>query len=520
MAIKTRFWTPLTQKLSKRQFLSSVSAAAASFGLAKSKSAQAQSDQYDAIIVGGGTAGLPAAIFAAKRGGRVLIVEAAPVIGGTLFLSSAQMSAAGTKLQKSKGVTGDSWQSHYDDVMRLSKNTADPDIVRLATQNAAAAFDWMTDSGYEVYPDHPVKGTNHDPFSHARYAWSPEGGMAVLAVLEQQLQPHIESSAVTIKVNTEATDLVQDDSGAVIGVVTVNADGKTERYMGKNMVLASGGYASNAGMFEDLEGAIDYVDASYPYSQGAGITLGLSVGGYVRYAENRLPLFGAILAENTYPSALAAVARHYPPVRPPWEIIVDAQGKRFVQEDIPSHDAYEEALLKQPGEQCWTVWDQEIHSQAPPLVQSSFGQMLPEDIPDAYDEGRPNFFKADTLEKLVETMGIDAEGLQSTVTKYNRAVVTGVDELGRTHLPLPIEKPPFYGLHLRSWTLTSSAGLAVDNELRVIKQDGTPVGNLYAAGEILGAGATSGRGRSGGSMVTPAIAFGKLLGERILQFEV
>ena len=519
MAKHTHFWTPITQKLSKRQFLSALSAAAASLGLTRGKAARAQSGQFDAIVVGGGTAGLPTAIFAAKRGGRVLIIEAAPVIGGTLFLSSAQMSAAGTKLQASKGITGDSWQSHYDDVMRLSKGTADPDIVRLATQNAAAAFDWLMDSGYEVYPDHPVKGTNHDPFSHRRYAWNPEGGRAVLAVLENQLQPHLDSGAVTLKVNTEVTDLIQDASGAVIGVATVNADGKSERFMGKNVVLTSGGYTSNEEMYEELEGVIDYVDATYPYSKGAGITLGLSVGGYTRYGENRLPLFGAVLADNDYPSPIAAIARHYPPVRPPWEIIVDAQGKRFLQEDIPSHDAYEEALLKLPGERCWTVWDQEIHTQAPPLVRKSFGQMLEEDIPGAWDEGLPNFFKADTLEDLANKMGIDAEGLQGTVTKYNRAIVTGEDELGRTHLPLPIEKPPFYGLHLHSWSLGSSAGLAVNKDLAVIKQDGTPVGNLYAAGEVLGTGATSGRGRSGGSSVTPAIAFGKLLGERILRFE-
>ncbi len=521
MAKETHFWTPLTQKLSKRQFLSTVSAAAASLGLARSKKAQAQSNQYDAIIVGGGTAGLPAAIFAAKRGGRVLVIEAASVIGGTLFLSSGQMSAAGTKLQKSKGITGDSPQSHYDDVMRISNNTADPDILRLATQNAAAAFDWLMDNGFEVYPHHPVTGTTHEPYSHARYAWHPEGGMGILAVFEEQLQPHIESGAITIKVNTEATELIQNDRGAVIGVGTVNADGKSERFMGQNVVLTSGGYASNAEMFEELEGAIDYSDVSYPYSQGAGITLGQSVGGYVRYGENHLPLFGAILADEDYPSPMVAVARHFPGDRPPWEIIVDAQGKRFLQEDILSHAAYEEALVEQPGEECWKVWDHEIHTQAPRLISGGFmGMMDPDDIADAFNDGMHNFFKADTIEELANKMGIDAAGLQDTVEAYNMAVVSGKDELGRTYMPLPIANAPFYGVRLQSWFLTTFAGLAVNRNLEVIKQDGTPVGNLYAAGELLGTGATSGRAICGGMLVTPAITFGKLLGERILEFEV
>lgn len=514
----TKFWSPLTQKLSKRQFLSSVSAAAAAVGIGVK--AKAADDQYDAIIVGGGTAGLPAAIFAAERGGKVLIIEAAATIGGTLFLSSAQMSAAGTKLQKSKGITEDSWQSHYDDVMRISNNTADPDILKLATQNAAGAFDWLMDSGLEVYPEHPVTGTTHEPYTHARYAWSPKFGMALIEIFEQKLEPHIQSGLVTIKTSTEATEILTNSRGDAIGVGTVNADGKSEKFMGKNVVLTSGGYASNAQMFEELEGAIDYSDVSYPYSQGAGIKLGQSVGGYVRYGENHLPLWGAILADDDFPSPMAAVARHFPGDRPPWEIIVDADGKRFLQEDVLSHAVYEEALVEQPGEQCWAVWDEKINSEAPRYIMTGFATMNPEDVPDAFNEGWTNFYKADSIEELAEKMGISKAGLAETVAKYNTSVETGVDEdFGRTHMPLPIEEGPFYGINMRSWFLTTTAGLAVDKDLNIIRQDGSRVGNLYAAGEILGTGATSGRAICGGMLVTPAVTFGKLLGERILQFD-
>ncbi|MBT5239772.1 MAG: FAD-dependent oxidoreductase [Rhodospirillaceae bacterium] len=518
MANKTHFWRPLAQKLSKRQFLSTVSAVAASVGLGGCAEAE---DVWDAIIVGGGTAGLPAAIFAGQRGGKVLVIEAASAIGGTLFLSTGQMSAAGTKLQKSKGVTEDSPQSHYDDVMNISHNTADPYILRLATDNAAGAFDWLTDNGFEVYDHHPVTGTTHEPYSHARYAWHKEGGMGILALFEEQLEPLIESGAVTIKLNTEASSLIQNDKGDVIGVETVDADGVTAKYMGKNVVLTSGGYASNPEMFEDLEGAPDYSDVSYPYSQGAGITLGTSVGGYVRYGENHLPLFGAILGSEEYPAPMVAVARHFPGDRPPWEIIVDAQGERFLQEDILSHAAYEEALLEQPGEECWMVWDHEIHTQAPKLISGGFmGMMDPDDIADAFNEGYHNFFKADSIDELAEKMGVGKDGLTSTIAQYNIAQASGKDALGRSHMPLPIEKGPFYGIRLQSWFLTTFAGIAVGEDLQVIRQDGSKIGGLYAAGELLGTGATSGRAICGGMLVTPAITFGKLLGERILQFDV
>ena len=69
---------------------------------------------------------------------------------------------------------------------------------------------------------------------------------------------------------------------------------------------------------------------------------------------------------------------------------------------------------------------------------------------------------------------------------------------------------------MQGWTLVSFAGLAVNERLEVIRTDGRPVGGLFAAGEVLGAGATSGHAYTNGMLVTPAITFGRLLGERFL----
>ena len=98
--------------------------------------------RLDLLVIGAGTAGLPSVIFAAKRGASVLVIDAAPQIGGTLLLSSGQMSAAGTQLQREKGIS-DSPREHFDDLMRISWGTIDPVIARLAVDHAAATFDWL-----------------------------------------------------------------------------------------------------------------------------------------------------------------------------------------------------------------------------------------------------------------------------------------------------------------------------------------------------------------------------------------
>ena len=124
--------------------------------------------KWDVIIVGAGTAGLTAAIFGARQGLKILVLDVAPKMGGTLHLSTGQMSAAGTKLQAELGIDDDA-DRHFDDIMRISRGTADRDIARLAADNAAATFDWLMDNGFDLRDGHPVDGVAHEPYSRRRY---------------------------------------------------------------------------------------------------------------------------------------------------------------------------------------------------------------------------------------------------------------------------------------------------------------------------------------------------------------
>ena len=506
--------------LSKRDFLKVAGMAALGLAGATRAAPSGKPARYDLIVVGGGNAGLPTAIFAARRGARVLIIEAAGALGGTLFLSTGQMSAAGTKLQKSMGIE-DSWQLHYDDIMRISTGTADPVLVRLAVENAAATFDWLTDNGFKVREGHPVTGTTHDPYSRPRYAWGYDGGRSILKVLNEQLAPLVESGQVTVLLQTRVTGLIQDRDGAIGGVTTQDDRGETGRHLGRYTALTCGGYTENAAMYEQYEGVKDYSRMTYPYSQGAGYTLAVAAGGYVRGGENHVPLFGAVTTGYDYPAPMIANARHYPGERPPWEIYVNKHGKRFICEDMRSHTEYERGLGAQPDERCWAVFDDAMFKAMPRLLGGGMGSpWTDEDTRDAFESGAPNFFRADTLEALAGAARIDPAGLAATVEVFN-AAQSGKrrDPFGREHMPLPIARAPFYAIQIQSWNLTSYAGVAVDGQLRVIREDGKPIRNLYAAGELLGMGQLMGKSVPGGMAVTPALTLGRLLGGSILRFE-
>lgn len=463
-------------------------------------------------MIGGGTAGLPTALFAAARA-RVLVIEKAPILGGTLDRSTGQVAAAGTVFQAAKGIE-DTPDAHYADIMRINGATSDPALTRLLVDHAGETLNWLAANGYTVEPEHPVTGAGHDHFRTARYQWGLQKGWSIYKAMEPLVQQAVDRGQLTVLLNTSAVGLIQAADGSIAGVVTEDGDGCRTDYRGRQVVLASGGCASNPAMYEELHGVPLYCQVAHPNSQGVGLTLGLSAGGYLRGGDKYAALPGAILASNQYPSPPTAISSLNPTLRPPWEILVNSGGERFVQEDHPSVNHIEHAIVAQPGHRHWAIFDQAILDTAPPLV------------PD-WDAGRvaeacnshPMFQAADTLGDLGVRAGINPRQLIQTVATYNNAQVSDrPDPFGLQHRPLPIARPPYYAIRMQGWTLISFAGLAVDDKLRVTQPDGQPVPNLYAVGEVIGAGATSGRAYTNGMLVTPALTFGRLLGQQILEF--
>ena len=111
--------------------------------------------------------------------------------------------------------------------------------------------------------------------------------------------------------------------------------------------------------------------------------------------------------------------------------------------------------------------------------------------------------------------GIDPAGLSATIVQYNEAVALGTDPLGRRCPDYPLVTPPFYAFRLQGGSGLSWAGLNVDAQLRVLDAGGNPIPGLYAAGEVLGMSALSGDFTVGGMSLTPALSFGRWLGQRL-----
>jgi fumarate reductase flavoprotein subunit len=481
-------------------------------GIVRAAMAAADDTLYDYVIVGAGTAGIPAAVFASRRGASVLLIDAASAVGGTLHMANGQISGAGTRLQRELGID-DTPDLHFDDVMRVTGGTADRDVVRLTVDHAATTLDWLERGGLVPLPGHPVTGEapGRPMYSRRRYLWAEREGLAILDVVNRELAPELATGRVRAQLDTRVTELLTDDRGAVVGVRADRGGGRGVAFRGRHVLLTTGGYASNMAMFRRLTGVPNYAGGSYPFSQGDGLDLAVSVGGYLRGRELYRTGFGSILENDNYPAKVHGRFVTTPQLRAPWEIYVNVRGERFVREDEPVPLGRERALLRQPELRYWIVFDQDIFERAPPGVQGwSREKMLT-----AFDS-HPMFARAESLAALADRVGLPPAALERTVREYNAALAGGrEDQFGRQHRPREIRRGPFYAIRHQGHSATSSAGVAVDRDLRVLRGDGSAVKNLYAAGEVLGSGVSVGNAFAAGMMLTPALTLGRLLGERL-----
>ncbi len=466
----------------------------------------------DVLIVGAGSAGIPAAIFAAKRGARVLQIDADNRIGGTLYFSGGQISAAGTRNQKELGID-DTPEAHFEDAMRIAKGTFDHELTRLAIEQAAETFDWLMDLGYQPLPETPAHTFHHEPFLTRRYYWSENKAVDILNAMKPLHDALVAAGKIDLRLSTRMTKLLRDTSGTVVGVEVENDAGTIEPLHAKNVVLTCGGYAANPSMWAELMPEVTLRSHCNPFARGDGVRAVLDAGGVVDGAEHYNCSFSGVLENPNDPLSVEFLNTN-PNLRKPWEIFVDVQGCRFMREDHPSIDYCEKSLLAQPDMLMHIVFDEGMRQNAPLITTATTEEELPSKL-----GNHPNFLRADSIPELANALGLDPPVLKSTVENFNKSVAQQHDnEFGREFLVRPIDTPPYFAIKAAGVTVMGSAGLVVDQRLRIVKKSGGVIPNLYAAGEILGFARLSGNAFIGGMSLMPALSFGRLLGQSILKW--
>ena len=205
----------------------------------------------------------------------------------------------------------------------------------------------------------------------------------------------------------------------------------------------------------------------------------------------------------------------------PGNIIVNAAGARYANEADPYNELVKQLLEAHAAGPSavpsFMVFDQTYRDRYP------LGGMLPGVTPQKHiDSGF--VIRADTLDGVAEQCGVNAAGLIATVERFNDMARSGNDAdfgrgdsafdrfagdptVGPNPCLAPLDTPPFYAMRLYPGDLGTKGGLLTNEHAQVVREDGTAIDGLYAAGNS--SASVMGHFYPGaGGTIGPAMTFG------------
>jgi len=483
--------------------------------------------EVDVLVIGGGGAGLSAALSASQGGASVILVEKLSALGGNTFRCGGAFNTADPERQKDIQMTEalssavEKVLAHEDvsedhaklkaevqkqwDEYKASGSTAlfdtpewhalqsidagdyegNVELVRTLTSNTLDTLNWLTDNGVE-WTDQV--STVVGALWNRSHQTPNNSGADIIAALEQNAT----ASGVEIYLDTKAEELIVEDGRVAGAVITNSAGDKVTVKAGKGVIMATGGFSANVEMrvkynkqWEDIGESL--ATNNSPGATGDGIVMGEAVGanlvgmGWIQL----MPLNGVS------GGGISGYVNS--------SLYCNKEGKRFVAED-QRRDVLAAAVLAQTDKLFYIVCDQK---------EAELRGLTPEVLSYMVDNGL--LYSGETIAELAENMGVPADALEQTVKEFNEAVKADKpDEFGRTTWENTIETGPFYAPSFSPAVHHTMGGLEINGNAEVINTDGEVIHGFYAAGEVTGG--IHGTNRVGGNAVPDALCFGKIAG--------
>jgi succinate dehydrogenase/fumarate reductase flavoprotein subunit len=450
---------------------------------------------YDVIVIGGGAAGLAAAVEAAQNGRSVALLEKGPKLGGTTSRAIGSITANRTSHQRKAGII-DSPQAQFDDMSLLAGPMEPRDnlsLRRLYTEQIADTFRWLQDHGIVFLGPLP-----EEPHRVPRMHNALPGSNAYI----HRLSRAAKLLGVEIHAETRVSELVYD--GRVRGVVARQGKDRIE-CAARAVVIASGDFSSSTALkAEFLPQEQASVPGINPLSTGDGQMMARAIGAQVvngdlvlgpqlrfvrpprRMLADMLPgwriaglatrLVIALLPPPIYHAILMKflTTNLSPSARLFAEgaVLVDRRGERISETNQPAL-----AVAADPANEAFIVFDAVVADRFrewPYFISTAPGFAYAY-LPDYARSRKDVFHHAKTLDELADSLEVSADALRETVA------VANAQRQGKSLAP--IECAPFYGLGpVQSVIPLTDGGLAVNESLAVLDLDGSPVPGLFAAG--------------------------------------
>ncbi len=438
------------------------------------------------VIIGSGACGLTAALAAKDAGAEVLVLERDPVPSGSTALSSGLIPAAGTRFQTSVKVK-DTPAIFAEDIQAKAGGDAEQAIVDCVTENAGPCLEWLADR-------HDLEWVVLDDFlypGHSRYrmhAVPEKTGAALIG----RLIAAAETAGVDIMTDALVTALYADSNTArICGLQITRPDGTKEDIGCEALILACNGYGGNAEMIRkyipEMAGA-DYF--GHTGNQGDAVIWGRELGAATLHLS-ACQGHGSVATPHGILITWALMMEG--------GIQVNLAGERFSNE----HQGYSEQavdVLKQPDGVAWNVFDERLHDLG----------MAFEDYQNAVRQGAIR--EAESLEELAAVTGLPLDALRKSIAE---TAGDSTDRFGRNFAATKPLEPPYRAVKVTGTLFHTQGGLRINNDARALKEDASPLPNLFAGGgAACGVSGPRISGYLSGNGLLTAVTLGRIAGQR------
>lgn len=435
---------------------------------------------YDIVVIGAGSPGVPCALKAAECGAKVALIQKEPEA------AACGNFGAGIDLSRSDAADVESLVSL---LVAASSHRPKRELIETWAKNSGEALHWLIERSREAGAQVVDMGTAAHGGLLKKHPWNIEfltcvfgpkpydTGEAMKALCKMA-----EQKGVHIFYNTPARQLIQDRDGHVTGVAAEGKDGYIRFNARRGVVVATGDYANDKEMMDYYLPDVTNLDLKRTGRTGDGHKMILWAGGRMENVGHTKMCHDMDAGPTSFMDA--------PFMR------VKLNGQRFCSETVGMElmNCY---LLSQEdsGHYC-EIFDSAYQEKAAGWDMNlddkeSLKNWMPEENIERKGvvDGLIHTYKADTLEHLAEKLEIrDVDTFIKTVKAYNTMAASGKD----TQYGVPakfltsIDTPPYYGIHRHIRFTVGCSGVEVNEKLQCLDGEGNPIPGLYAVGNLAG----------------------------------
>ena len=429
-------------------------------------------ESCDIVIVGGGPAGLAAAVSAKQTNAdkNVILVEKLDILSGNGKFDMNFFDMINTEAQKAAGT--DEWVGEAGLAKFLEEKSSNGESAERIQVWANEEYNldaWLRAMGVEL--NYNYGGTNH----------MAEDNQYSGEVIQAGLEKAAAELGVDVRTGTKGVDLVMED-GACKGVIVTNNAGETYTINAASTIITTGGFCSNKELLAEYAPGYEVFNTSNQMGTTGDFVKIFEQNGFKMENMGKMSFFSNIIVPYRDLTGGADM-----------NLLANSKGAL-----LPNKSGMDRGTMikEQPNGAAYYITDKTGYD--------SFYRIRKHVGLGYYAEGA-------TLEELAEKLSINAEGLKASVEQYNADAAAGAENAQIAAVPKRAldAEGPYYGVRVEAANHMTKGGVVCNENAQVLNADDTVVPGLYAAGEVTW--------QAGG--YSESVCFGKVAGAQAAMAE-